>query len=127
MKVLLAFLLRWIVASFGLWLAVRLLGDANNISDDTAEITMFFVAGFVLSIINIFIKPIVTLITLPLTILTLGLFTLVINGLMVYLALLWTNGIEITFFDAIIAGIIIGIVNFVINQTLDAVKTAHKE
>ncbi len=124
MRLLLSFLLQWIVTSFGLWLAVRLLGTTDAISDSDIEMNFFFVAGFILSLINIFIKPIVSIISIPITILTLGLFTLVINGLMVYLALQWTNSIEITFFDAIIAGIIIGIVNFVINQAISAVKAA---
>jgi len=124
MKLALAFLLRWIVTSFGLWLALRLFGTGEGTPDVAAESTVFLVAGLILSIVNIFIKPLVAIISLPLTIMTLGLFTLIINGLMVYIALHLTPGIAITFWSAVLAGIVIGIVNYVINETLGALRAA---
>lgn len=124
MKLILAFILRWIITSFGLWVALRLFGSGEGASDLAAESTVYLLAGLVLSVINIFIKPFVSIISLPLTIVTLGLFTLIVNGLMVYIALQLTPGIDITFWSAVLAGIIIGIVNFVINQALDTLKVA---
>lgn len=124
MRLVFAFLLQWIVTSFGLWVALRLLGTGDDAPDITAESGVILTAGLILSVINIFIKPIVSIISLPITILTLGLFTLIINGLMVYLALQLAPGIDITFWSAVLAGIVIGIVNFVINQTLGALTAA---
>lgn len=118
MKLLFAFLLRWIVTSFGLWLAIRLFGA----TDTAVEPTIFLVAGFALSLINLIIKPLVTIISFPITVLTLGLFTLIINGLMVYLALKFTPELSMSFWSAVLAGIVIGIVNYVINETLGALK-----
>ncbi len=120
MKLLFAFLLRWIVTSFGLWLAIQLFGTGAGTSDIMAESTVFLTAGFILSLVNIFIKPIVQIISLPISIVTLGLFTLIINGLMVYIALQFTPEITVTFWSAVLAGIVIGIVNYIINTTLGA-------
>lgn len=123
MRLLFAFLLRWIVTSFGLWLAIRLFGTGQG-TLGIAESSVFLTAGLILSIINIFIKPVVTIISLPITILTLGLFTLIINGLMVYWALQLTPGADITFWSAVVAGLVIGFVNYGINETLGALKAA---
>lgn len=118
MKLLVAFILRWIVTSFGLWLAIRLFGTGEGTPDVAAESSIYLTAGFILSVINIFIKPFISIISLPITIVTLGLFTLIVNGLMVYIALHLTPGMDITFWSAVLAGIVVGIVNFVINETL---------
>lgn len=122
MRLLLSFLSHLIVTSFGLWIAVRLFGTTTADYSSTQEIMTFLTAGFLLSVITVFIKPIVSIISLPITILTLGLFTLVINGLMVYLAIWWTDGLEMSFLNSILAGIIIGIVNYIIGHILGALK-----
>lgn len=125
MRLVLAFLLRWIVTSFGLWVALRLFGTGEGTPDIAAESGIYLTAGLILSLVNIFIKPLVQIISLPITIVTLGLFTLIINGLMVYLALHLTPGIDITFWSAVLAGIVIGIVNYVINEALGVFKAAE--
>lgn len=122
MRFVFSFLLQWIATSVGLWLAVYLLGSTNETPDQNAMLGMFLTAGFVLALINIFIKPIVSLISLPITFITLGLFTLVINGLMVWIALRLTDGIEMSFIDSILAGVVIGIVNIVIGLVAGAMK-----
>lgn len=123
MKLVFAFLLRWIITSFGLWIAIRLLGTDEGIPDMSAQSTVFLTAGFILSVMNIFIKPFVSIISLPITIVTLGLFTLIVNGLMVYIALQLAPDVSITFWSAVLASIVIGIVNYAITQTLDALTT----
>lgn len=122
MRLLFAFLLRWIVTSLGLWIALRLFGTGDGTPDLAAESSVYLIAGLILSVINIFIKPFVSLISLPITIMTLGLFTLIVNGLMVYIALHLAPGITITFWSAVLAGIVIGIVNYAINETIGALK-----
>ncbi|MCA9373863.1 MAG: phage holin family protein [Candidatus Gracilibacteria bacterium] len=71
------------------------------------------VAAVVLGIINLVVKPLVTLLTLPVNILTLGLFTLVINALMIWLAANLVDGFTIegfwpAFFMALIVSILAG-------------------
>ncbi|MBP9669543.1 MAG: phage holin family protein [Candidatus Pacebacteria bacterium] len=70
------------------------------------------VLAVVLGVINTFIKPVVTLLTLPLTIVTLGLFSLVINGALVMLAAYVVPGVFIDgFVTALLFAIIVSLVN----------------
>lgn len=120
MQLVLGILLKWIVNAAGLWLAVQLF-DTDGVSAGFADdASVFLVAGLILTVVNMVLRPIIALISLPITILTLGLFTVIVNGLMVYIALQLTPDIEITFGHAIIAGVIIGIVNFVMNGVTKA-------
>lgn len=64
----------------GFWLADRYVSGVEF----TGEIKTLLIAGCVLGLINFFIKPVLKLITLPLRILTFGLFSLVINVLIVW-------------------------------------------
>lgn len=79
-----------------------------------------FIAALILGIVNIFIKPIFIVLTLPLTILTMGLFLIVINGLMLMLASAIVPGFIIySFWTSIIAAILLSIVTWFLNQILD--------
>ncbi len=79
----------------GLWLAVKFVPGVEFVG----EIKYLFFAGAILGLINFFIKPILNVITFPLKILTLGLFSLVIN-----MAIIWA--VDILFPELIIPGII---------------------
>ena len=71
--------------------------------------------GLVIGALNLLVKPLVTLLSLPLVILTLGLFFIVINGLMVYLAAFFLDGLTVDgCFPAILAGIGLAIFNWVV-------------
>lgn len=79
-----------------------------------------FIASLILGIVNIFIKPIFIVLTLPLTIMTMGLFLIVINGLMLMLASIIVPGFIIySFWTSIIAAILLSIVTWFLNQILD--------
>ena len=80
---------------FGLWLAVLFVPGVEFIGN----LKLLVFAGLVLGLINFFIKPILKFITLPLRILTLGLFSLVINMAMIWL-------VDIFFTELIIEGIL---------------------
>lgn len=106
------FLFRWFVTSLGLWIAAGLLGDSINYQSKTHVIVL---AGLILTIINTLIKPIVVLISLPALLITLGLFMIVINGLMVMLASYLYSDLHVTnFWAAMLAGMIIGLVNYLV-------------
>ena len=81
------------VASF--WLAARFVPGVEFAGD----IKYLILAGVILGLINFFIKPILKIITLPLRVLTFGLFTLAIN-----MALVWV--IDVLFPELIISGLI---------------------
>jgi putative membrane protein len=62
------------------------------------------IAALVIGLLNIIIKPILFVLTLPVTILTLGLFTFVLNGLMFWLAARFLDGFSVTNFGWAMAG-----------------------
>jgi len=76
-------------------------------------------AGFILGLLNAIIKPILIILTLPITLLTLGLFALIINGFVLYLTALLVSGFYISsFWMAVLASIIISIVSAILNMVL---------
>lgn len=111
------FLLRWLLNTVGLWIASRLLGGGFN--DTEATTTTFLFAGLALSLANSLLRPIVIVLALPAILVTLGLFMLVVNGLMVYLALNLIPNLEISFVSAIITGVIISLINYIISGVLE--------
>jgi putative membrane protein len=67
--------------------------------------------GLVFGIINAIIRPLVTILSLPITILSLGLFQLVINALLLYLGSLFVPNLKIdTFLWALLGGVVMGII-----------------
>ena len=111
------FLIRWLVCSLGLWIAAGLLGSGIDYQN---RFRVIVIAGFVLAIINMIIRPIVVLLSLPAILLSLGLFMIVINGLMVLLASKLYHGLHVTnFWAAIFAGLVIGLVNYLVTAILE--------
>jgi putative membrane protein len=113
------FLLRWALNSFSLWIAARILKGHGIEYDESQSFVIFFFAGLVLSLVNVILKPIIVILSLPAILLTLGLFTLIVNGLMVYLAAILVSGIEVGFWPAVLAGMIVSLLNYVLTNLLD--------
>lgn len=113
------FLVRWLLNTFGLWIAVRLLGAGLGGVETTQGMWVLLAAGLIFSVVNSVIKPIVVILSLPAIVLTLGLFTLIVNGLMVYLSLALAPGIAMSFGNSILAGIILSLVNYIVSSALD--------
>lgn len=75
------------------------------------------IVAVVLGLINSVVRPVVKLLSLPLTLLTLGLFALVINGLMVMLCAYFVEGFKVDGLGAaILFSIILAVVNWVLNM-----------
>jgi putative membrane protein len=111
------FLIRWLVSSLGLWIAAGLLGDAITYNK---EFKVIVIAGLVLALINIIIRPIVVILSLPAILFTLGLFMIVVNGFMVFLASKLYTDLHVTnFWAAILAGMVIGLVNYLVTAILE--------
>jgi len=79
----------------GLWIAVNFIPGV----DFTGSLKSLAVAGVLLGLVNFFVKPVLKLITLPLRMLTLGLFGIVIN-----MAMVWA--IDIFFAELVIVGVL---------------------
>lgn len=115
------FFVRWFVCSLGLWIAAGLLGQ--SISYDS-RLRVIIVAGLLLALVNAVIKPIVVILSLPAILFSLGLFMIVINGLMVLLVSKVYPSLQITSFGtAMIAGIVIGLVNYLVSMLVEDKKT----
>jgi putative membrane protein len=67
--------------------------------------------AIVLTVLNALVRPVLKLITLPLTCLTFGLFALVVNGFVFYVGARLVSGITITFLAALVGAIIAGLIN----------------
>ena len=77
------------------------------------------VAAFLLGIVNAIVRPILVLLTLPITIVTLGLFLLVINGLMLWLVSAVVRGFYVSgFWGAVFGSILISIVSWILSRFL---------
>lgn len=114
------FLVRWIVSSLGLWIAGGLLSSHIQLGGDENKLGVVIVAGLILALINAVIRPIVVLLSLPAILFSLGLFMVVINGLMVWLAAWLYNPLHVSsFWWAILAGVIIGLVNYLVTAILE--------
>lgn len=117
------FLLRWVLNSLGLWVAVRLLNGHGVTYDESQGFILFFWAGLLLSLVNVVLKPIIVILSLPAILLTLGLFTLIVNGLMVWITAHLASGLAIDFWPAVLAGMIISLINYVLTSLLDLRET----
>ena len=99
------------------WLAAGLLSSHISYGGSAWVIVG---AGFLLAILNALLKPLLILLTLPAVILTLGLFMIIINGLVVYIVSGLYEPLHITsFWAAVLAGIVIGLVNYLITALLE--------
>jgi putative membrane protein len=119
------FLLRWVLNSLGLWIAVRIFGAGYDHVGTSGVVWEFLLAGLVFSIINSVLRPIAVILSLPAILLTLGLFVLVVNGLMVYISLLITPGISMTFMESILTGILLSLINYIVSATIE-LRQANK-
>jgi putative membrane protein len=109
-------LVRWLLLAASVWVAAELL---SGIELEGWESTLAVAA--ILGLLNLFVRPVLVLFTLPLTILTLGLFLIVINAILLGITDWIANQIEDIRFDvetvgaAILGALIISLVNMVLN------------
>ena len=111
------FVFRWLVNSIILGFFIYLFNLASKYT-----ISTFIFAGLIFTIMNSMVKPIVTILSLPMIILTLGIFTLVINGIIVWISLCITPNVSIRFVDAVTVGIVMSIVNYIITSRIGLIK-----
>ncbi len=103
------FLLRAAMGALGLWLATRLVAGLRI---DNAATLLW--AGLLLGIVNATVRPVILILTLPLSLLTLGLFIFVINAGMLGLVAWMLEGFHLSGFRAALLGtIIVGLAGWV--------------
>ncbi len=102
------FLARVLIAALGLWLAATLLKGVSY-----SGWPVLLIAALLLGLVNAIVRPVVFLLTLPLTILTLGLFLLVVNAAMIGLVALLLPGFTVSGLGSgIAAAVIVGVVSW---------------
>ncbi|HEY0798951.1 MAG TPA: phage holin family protein [Candidatus Baltobacteraceae bacterium] len=100
--------------------AAALYGIAHlNLGLHIADITWAIIGALILGIANAIVRPILIILTLPLTILTLGLFTFVVNAVVFWLVAYLTPGFRVdNFGSAFVCSLIMWVVSWVVNQLL---------
>src|SRR5438105_2459658 len=116
-------LLRAVINAVAIFAAVYLLKDGISCCDrtygfgDVDPYIGYLIAGLLLGILNAFVRPILDLLAAPITCLTLGLFHLVINGIMLYILSLLPIGFHVTnIVYAIVGALVISVVSFVLSR-----------
>jgi len=111
---LVRFLLFWGVNTLSLWVADDLF---QGISFATPQ--SLFIAGLMLGIVNVLLKPVLVILTLPLSIVTFGLFVLIINALMLLLVAWLVPGFVVTgFWSGFVAAVFVSVFSFVVNSLI---------
>ncbi|MFO7918255.1 MAG: phage holin family protein [Anaerolineae bacterium] len=109
-------LLRWLINAVAVYAAMELIG---GIYTDSGW-TVFLWMALILGVVNALIAPVIKILTCPLIVLTLGLFTLIINALMLWLAGAIASALGVGFYiedfgAAFLGALIISVVSFVLS------------
>lgn len=105
-------IIRLLVSALAIFVTAYLLPGVDVVGWQT-----YFILAIVLGALNLFLKPLLVLLTLPLSIVTLGLFTIVINTFLVMLADKLVPGFDVTgFWWALAFGLVLAVVNGVLKR-----------
>jgi putative membrane protein len=106
---MIGFILRALIAAVGLWIATKIV---PGVSAESWRTLLF--AAVLLGLVNAIIRPILIILTLPFTIITLGLFLLVINGLMLELVAFLLRDFHVrSLWAAILGSIVVSITGWI--------------
>ncbi len=111
------FLVYWFICGLGIWIASNVLHQQLNYNN---QFRVIVISGFILALVNLVVKPLVVLLSFPAILLTLGLFMIIINALMLILVSVIYPSLHISnFVTALLAGMVIGLVNYIVSRILD--------
>ena len=96
------FVVRAVFAALGLWIASEIVPGVN-----VNTTTTLIIAAVLLGVVNAFVRPVVVILTFPITLITLGLFLLVVNAMMIGLVAWFLPGFSV---HGLLAGILAAIV-----------------
>ncbi len=108
-------ILHWIILSVAVFATTYIISGIS-----LSSMWVALIVGACLTLFNMFIKPIVSILTLPLNIVTLGLFSLVVNGLLFWLLGTTINGFSVTTFSAAFVGaILVSLINWILKKVFN--------
>lgn len=119
------FIIRWLVTAIAVGVAVWLVPGIEIIGGNEAWVGIA-IFGLMLALVNISIKPLMQVLSIPITVITLGIFYLIVNTFLLYVAAWLANGIFqvgfaiATFGSAFVASIVISIVSGIMNSLVGA-------
>ena len=96
-------------------MALRLLGSGYENIHISITLTGILLAGLIFSLVNTVLKPIIVILSLPAILLTLGLFMIIVNGILVYISLRLSPGISMSFINSILTGMLLSLVNYIVS------------
>lgn len=109
---MISMLIRWVLFAGALLFTAWIVPGISFASLSTA-----FLAAFVMGLVNIFIRPIILLLTLPINLLTLGLLTFIINALMFLLIAKLVAGFMVAgFLAALLGSLVLSVISIFINR-----------
>lgn len=118
-------IVRLIVNGLALWVATEIVDGVSITSDSTSnQVVTLLIVALIFGVVNAVIKPIVKLLSLPLLILTLGLFTLIVNALMFWLTSWIADVIDVPFhvdgffWEAVLGALVVSVVSWLLNLLL---------
>jgi putative membrane protein len=113
------FLQRWLCNTLAVLVAIYILGDKRIHYNEWQDL---LIASLLLGILNAFLRPVLLLLSLPLVVVTLGLFTLVVNAFLLYFVgwLLQPHFRVADFWSAFWGALIISLVSLVVNSLTGA-------
>lgn len=101
------FLIHWLVIALALWVTAFILPGV-----DVASYQALAIAAIVLGLVNALIRPILTILTLPITVLTLGFFYLLVNGFTFFLAAKLVPGFHVAgFWWSVLGALLVSIIS----------------
>ncbi len=116
------FILRWAINAIALYLAVLILPGRIDLTSSLVSILWL---ALIFGLVNALFRPLINLLTCPLIILTLGLFTLVINTFMLWLTSIIGQYFDLgliihepVFWNAFLGGLVISVVSFIMTLIL---------
>lgn len=121
------FVIRWILNSFGLWVAVRIFGTGGSETAINSSATVFLTAGLIFSIMNTILRPVIIILSLPAILLSLGLFTIIVNGLMVYWSLMLAPELHMSFWNSVLTGLVLSLINYIVSSILELQYARRQE
>lgn len=120
---ILKFIFRWLVSTVAMFVCIRLFATFSAEAEYLRYSWGFYMlAGLVFSLVNSIVRPIATIFSLPLMLLTLGVFTIILNAAMVALTFWILPNVSMTFGGAIGSCLTISVINFLVNLVVSDVK-----
>lgn len=104
-------ILHWVLLSISVFITSKIIPDI--IID---PLWVVFIVGACLTLFNMFIKPVIKILTLPINVITLGLFSLVVNGIVFWYMGMFIDGFDVSFQSALIGALIISIINWLLKK-----------